>query len=529
MNSPPEGIAAGFTSNLLPNATQLASVREFARCGTLPPEPSFLEMASSLAPAELKRYDLEIQRTQTELDRLVAERRSLVSYTGLCRAILSPIQRLPSEILSEIFDLCFPEEIYRIKPTTTVREEEKRISYHHLFQLAKVCSRWYRIAMHTAKLWSTIVVDTRLWAKSALPRTTLLGLLDSSLCRGGNYPLSLQVDATASNYYSRSVLELLSVHARRWNKVYINAHNRGNGLSKYSGGLGRLKKLELVGDWKAADFFENAPQLQEFEFTGRVQCLPKIPWTQIRKAAFYAHRRDSLASSLSTLLLPPNATTFTLSIDLRRCLFDEPLNSVITSDVQRIRLMLAADDGQELAVGRLMDSLILPSLRSFSVYPQPGKNPPIWTSPQFVTLATRSGFSENLTSLSMHAMLTDSDVLQCLEVLPNLQNLHVVDCTSPDATQVVITDEFLRKLISAPDAPTLIPELQCLTLRSVLEFSDSSLVEMLNSRAGLDEQDVFTVKLVPLASRRRELSFELMEEIAKEVSKGGLAFILLEH
>ncbi|KAK7043354.1 hypothetical protein R3P38DRAFT_3440099 [Favolaschia claudopus] len=465
MNSGPEGIAAGFTSNLLPNATQLASVREFARCGELPPEPSFLEMASSLAPAELKRYDLEIQKTQTELDRLIAERRSLVSYTGLCRAILSPVQRLPSETISEIFDLCFPEEIYRIKPTTTVREQEKRISYHHLFQLAKV-------------------------------------------------------DATASNYYSRSVFELLSVHARRWNKVYINAHNRGNGLSNFRVNLGRLKKLELVGDWKGAEFFQNAPQLREFEFTGRVQCLPKIPWAQIRKGAFYAHRRDSLAASLSALLLPPNATTFTLSIDLRRCRAPARF---------RIRLMLAADDGHELAVGRLMDSLILPSLRSFSVHPQPGKNPPVWTSPNFVTLAARSGFSENLTFLSIHAMLTDSDLLECLEVLPNLQNLHVVDSTSPEASQVVITDEFLRKFITAPDMPTLIPELQCLTLRSVLEFSDASLVEMMNSRAGLDEQDVFTVKLVPLASRKRELSFESMEELAKEVSKGGLAFILLEN
>jgi hypothetical protein len=92
----------------------------------------------SAAQAELERHDTEITRLQTELEGLTSERRALASYAEDCRRLPSPIRRIPSELMSKIFDICRPENLYGTPRSMDPDEEVDRVAGRHLFQLAQV-------------------------------------------------------------------------------------------------------------------------------------------------------------------------------------------------------------------------------------------------------------------------------------------------------------------------------------------------------------------------------------------------------
>ncbi|KAJ6551161.1 hypothetical protein B0H19DRAFT_893855, partial [Mycena capillaripes] len=54
----------------------------------------------------LGRYDAEIERLQNALDLLPVERAALASHFEACRGVFSPIRRLPTELLVQIFEMC---------------------------------------------------------------------------------------------------------------------------------------------------------------------------------------------------------------------------------------------------------------------------------------------------------------------------------------------------------------------------------------------------------------------------------------
>ncbi|KAJ6537848.1 hypothetical protein B0H19DRAFT_913580, partial [Mycena capillaripes] len=59
---------------------------------------------------ELVRYDIEIERLQNELAEIISERDALAFCAEGCRSLFSPIRRLPTELLTEIFGMCAPYE-----------------------------------------------------------------------------------------------------------------------------------------------------------------------------------------------------------------------------------------------------------------------------------------------------------------------------------------------------------------------------------------------------------------------------------
>ncbi|KAJ6535802.1 hypothetical protein DFH09DRAFT_931658, partial [Mycena vulgaris] len=150
------------------------------RSNCLPPETSSFHAIIAEAPSELSRYDSEIERLEAALARVRSERASLESYTDGCRSLFSPVRRLPTELLADIFDMCAPPDTHELSDTTTPEEEVDR-----------VCSRWHRIVMATPMLWSKIAADTDLWDRTNASSATLLRLIAAALERGADFPLSL--------------------------------------------------------------------------------------------------------------------------------------------------------------------------------------------------------------------------------------------------------------------------------------------------------------------------------------------------
>ncbi|KAJ7607910.1 hypothetical protein FB45DRAFT_763762, partial [Roridomyces roridus] len=111
-----------------------------------PPDSSeipFIQSTSSRIDARLSVLDGEIAR----LKQFAAERAVLVSYGAQTKAALSPMRRMPNELLIEIFVLTVPS-VKSDGPwacTFSMRGSP--------WVLTHVCSRWRAVAISTPALW----------------------------------------------------------------------------------------------------------------------------------------------------------------------------------------------------------------------------------------------------------------------------------------------------------------------------------------------------------------------------------------
>ncbi|PBK84079.1 hypothetical protein ARMGADRAFT_944014, partial [Armillaria gallica] len=89
---------------------------------------------------EVSAYDAEIRRLQITLENLYRDRDRLRTYANHYGALLSPVRRLPYDILLQIFkDVCTDQ--YKIHPPRTC------------LRLGLVCKRWREITLDSPSLW----------------------------------------------------------------------------------------------------------------------------------------------------------------------------------------------------------------------------------------------------------------------------------------------------------------------------------------------------------------------------------------
>jgi hypothetical protein len=141
--------------------------------------------------------------------------------------------------------------------------------------------------------------------------------------------------------------------------------------------------------------------------------------------------------------------------------------------------MLIADN--PLVIGQMFNSLILPSLELLDFHSRDDESPLVLPPDHFLALADRSRFANHLTYLGIYAKVTDTELLRCLEALPQLERLFISDCAA-DEIHVVITDLLLRGLAYSSSPTALISRLHSLSLRSLLRFTDTVLVDTVTSR-----------------------------------------------
>ncbi|KAF7363196.1 hypothetical protein MVEN_00672200 [Mycena venus] len=509
-----------FTSAFLPDAADIARLDEILRSNAVAPETPSLQRMVSAGPIELGRYDSEIERLHKELDRLTSERHTLASYADRCRSVFAPIRRIPTELLAEIFEMCSAAVLIQLSGGTTPHEEPASLSMRHLLQLSQVSSLWHSIVINTPKLWSTILVDTCSWDECTVPPEVLLSLLQSSLNRGGNHPLTIEVISIPP--HEELVLELLSRHASRWRDVFFAGADIESAkyLTAAKGNLGQLQTLDLSVNWPGVDILQVAPQLTDVTFRGEVAGVPNLPWAQIRRFVYVGEDWASQANCLSLLMRATNVETASFAMDLTAVSVEDPWQSV-SSNLKSVILELADNPiHAKETVCRVLDTLTFPSLQSFSFWARTATGvAPVLPSQHFMTFADRSSFHIHLTRLQICAIITDKELLRCLSVLPQLRDLTVSDCTSPEE-HTVITDALLQGLMD--DTSLLVPRLNFLHLTSLLGFADSIYVDLLLTRAhGIA---YFKAELWWLPARQREASSDMLNQLANLVSNRSLLF-----
>ncbi|THU90869.1 hypothetical protein K435DRAFT_675166, partial [Dendrothele bispora CBS 962.96] len=136
-----------------------------------------------LPEQELQTIDEEIARLDTLLHNLRSRREKAVSYIHKHRRLLSPIRRIPPEIIAELFTYCLPSA----HPPTRDLSEAPLL-------LTLVCKQWREIAFRTPYLWSSLhiyIPSTRVSDKEFMDRRK--NGIKQWLERSGNSPISLSL------------------------------------------------------------------------------------------------------------------------------------------------------------------------------------------------------------------------------------------------------------------------------------------------------------------------------------------------
>ncbi|KAJ7692103.1 hypothetical protein B0H17DRAFT_1010681, partial [Mycena rosella] len=112
-------------------------------------ELPYIKSIVSNTSARLVCLEKNISQRKDPVAQLEEERTSLSSYYFQNLAILSPLRRMPPEMLCEIFSQTLPS-------VSEAMEYERWDVKHSPWVLTHVSSRWRAVALATPSLWSQV-------------------------------------------------------------------------------------------------------------------------------------------------------------------------------------------------------------------------------------------------------------------------------------------------------------------------------------------------------------------------------------
>jgi hypothetical protein len=206
---------------------------------------------------------IEEKRAEVELE---------VKYQS---SLLSPIRKLPDELLSEIMLYSSRRRVDVCSPRSDA------------WKLERVCKRWRNVALSVQELWSNIEVYLGSLSsyKAAVPMGIVKELVDRCLQRSENHSLSIKFIEIGSPPHFLGIFDHLSRASHRWQDISFSLSMLSE-APQLDNGLTRLRSLGLSGAYKATrslSSFQHAQQLTQLRLFSVVKpCRTLIlPWSQL--------------------------------------------------------------------------------------------------------------------------------------------------------------------------------------------------------------------------------------------------------
>ncbi|KAJ7684095.1 hypothetical protein DFH06DRAFT_1312555 [Mycena polygramma] len=411
------------------------------------------------------------------LARFVAERDGIADRVAKYSTVLSPIRRIPSELVCEIFSWTLPHRR---------NIESDNIDDQAPWYLGHICRIWRNRAIGFPLLWRTLCVF-----HSEDRRHQPLASLRTQLTRAASAPLDINfqwlTDEMDDLADAAPLLDLLIPCSNRWESLRLSY---GEGCSAKlldlflpaKGQLAQLKRLEFYipanseSDW-APDFFFIAPHLCEvFLITpafNEYSPALLLPWEQI------AHYRAFLPPDqlVDILRAASNMVQAVLHCVAADELADE-LNSMIT--VPHLR-RLHADHSVSLT------TLTAPVLEYLSSTSIDSILPFLQHSSCHLTTLILSELDDNVRST-----LPAADVISLLRNTPSLRNLLQANLNLHMGDD---SDEVLTGMTLSGSADDLCPNLVHLVYGSTASLDGFLFIAMIQSRLPARSSVLSSVKL----------------------------------
>ncbi|KAK1216667.1 hypothetical protein PQX77_020703 [Marasmius sp. AFHP31] len=408
------------------------------------------EVKDYLSDAEgaYNECQLEINKYKGLILMLESRREGMKKVMERCRSLLSPVHRLPSEVLLEIFGHCceFSDLSNRKIPPTMA--------------LSMVCGRWREVALSSPCLWSSISITIRRQNEYRLHlgERSITRLTRLFMERSKTTPLKIQLDFPhdlQGGYSNDVVMGLIDQNSKRWEELKVCGREIYASSQTGSVDLPILRRLTLYSKYDAGtlflDRFRDCPALTSVctDITN-IEDRLQLPWANIR------HLKLREYTDASDLAFIESCTS------LQHLTLVNVNNSMGSSD----ELTIQSNTIRNLIIKGLESD---PSL----IYR--------FNFPQLSSLDIQRVFIEDLhmepfkqrislpiTSLRLDSIMcfTDSFLIPFLRCTPELRTLDISECWENPAP--IITDSFSVHLTVNPDGfwnPPFLPRLAELKLK----------------------------------------------------------------
>ncbi|KAJ6592312.1 hypothetical protein DFH09DRAFT_1358040 [Mycena vulgaris] len=218
-----------------------------------PLDPEILHIRRVVAAERARKthLDAQIAALKASLERLAEARRVLETEIEEHDGTLSPLRRMPPELLSLVFAFARAADSEADPAPWTV---------------SHVCRRWRAIAVSQTALWASVVLDID------RDRTTTPFRLENHLQRSGKLPLKISLVARQDQYSERDagLLDVIVSYCSRWQVVRISGRPLlYSNLARIRGQIPILRDLNVTlnlydeDEDQPMDIFELAPNLRE--------------------------------------------------------------------------------------------------------------------------------------------------------------------------------------------------------------------------------------------------------------------------
>ncbi|KAJ7167030.1 hypothetical protein C8R46DRAFT_269006 [Mycena filopes] len=446
----PESYQPLFTSNEPPLADQMPGI------------------VQSAVVAERVKVNLDLQIHQARMHLIRLERQAFYASRHIqrCKCVLSPIRRIPVEILSKIFtayaDLLLPQ----------ISDVKKGV-----WMLGHICGHWRAVAVSTPALWSSFSFrcDPRKHTGAASA-----AIADEFLLRSSGHPLSITFDCMGGPFCiaggpCTDVFTAVLAHCQRWRTaniripphLYTELRMVKDNIPNLT--TLRLNLLTLSREPPVAfhdtETFRSCPRLVDLQLTVHTaNQLIDFPWHQLTRYSGSAVRgnTDVLASA-------PNIVDCILRYD--RVQAAEPL-------VHQLQCLKLFDGGPRSLIA--LDNLTLPALTYLSTHTD--------FLQAVVALVRRSHAPLRVLELSAVQFSQPSwftrGAVSLLEVAPGVTRLAISGRPGPKSAPAHGISDIFRALTLTHAAPApILPHLAHLMVTGVV--LDEAFVDMIESRCAL--------------------------------------------
>ncbi|KAJ7845261.1 hypothetical protein B0H14DRAFT_2775049 [Mycena olivaceomarginata] len=215
----------------------------------------------------------QIDNLEAVVARLIRKRDEMAQLVCQHRAILSPVRRVPPELVCDILALSL---------SSNDDDTEIRPPWH----LGHICGSWRRAVLGYPALWSFIIVPSYFPSDRRPP----LPMIETQLIRSADVPLSVCWSSHRDgDLPGLHALDLVVSHSHRWRRLLLHISHPNvwlDWLRAAGGRLAALETFELGGHYtRIPDILSTAPSLCKVFLTdrnfGASPPAPAIPWGQI--------------------------------------------------------------------------------------------------------------------------------------------------------------------------------------------------------------------------------------------------------
>ncbi|KAJ3887785.1 hypothetical protein GG344DRAFT_16330, partial [Lentinula edodes] len=144
-------------------------------------------------------YDVEASRLKSQLMYIEAQKKNLQDYTRKIRFLLSPIRRIPNEILIRIFEFACDTNWFTQKPSLYPQLDDQKSQLPAL-TVSAVCSRWRSLSTSSPRLWNSLYLEILTPYKNVEEGKRFQLALELYLERSACAPLYLDIDLNIQQY-----------------------------------------------------------------------------------------------------------------------------------------------------------------------------------------------------------------------------------------------------------------------------------------------------------------------------------------